>query len=143
MAWTISPAGSWGVATSNAPATDVAAVLALPGSWKFDQYPQGATPTQRLFVRKDQWGSLAATPGVDRITPQSGVAAGGTTVQLTGEGLTGSTGVTFGGTAATGVVVNSDALVTCVTPAHAAGGVTVVVLNPRGNVTMANAYTFI
>jgi hypothetical protein len=121
----------------------VAAVLALPGSWKFDQYPQGATPTQRLFVRKDQWGSLAASPGVDNVTPNSGLAAGGTAVQIVGEGLTGSTGVTFGGTAATSFVVASDALITCVTPAHAAGAVNVVVANPRGSVTVTNGYTYV
>jgi hypothetical protein len=137
MAWTIKPMGSWGAATSSAPGSDFPAALALPGTWHW--YPGPTT----LAVRKDQWGSLAAAPGVDRINPMSGLAAGGTTVQLLGEGLTGSTGVTFGGTAATGFVVNSDAAVTCVTPAHAAGGVTVVLLNPRGNVTMANAYTFI
>jgi hypothetical protein len=143
MGWSIKPEGSWGVATSNAPATDVASVLALPGSWKLDQYPQAPGPTQRLFVRKDQWGSLAAAPGVDRISPMSGTAAGATPVTLSGEGLTGSTGVTFGGTAATAFVVVNDATVTCVTPAHAAGGVAVVVANPRGNVTMPAAYTFI
>lgn len=137
MTWTVKPKGSWGEATSSNPATDFPAALALPGTWHW--YPSATT----LLVRKDQWGNLAAVPGVDRITPMSGTAAGGTTVQLLGEGLTGSTGVTFGGTAATGFTVNSDALITCVTPAHAAGGVTVVVANPRGNVTMANAYTYI
>jgi hypothetical protein len=143
VAWTIKPAGSWGVATSNAPATDVATVLALPGSWKFDQYPQGATPTQRLFVRKDQWGSLTAGPEVDSVVPNTGTAAGATGVTITGSGLIGSTGVTFGGTAATGFLVNSDAVITCITPAHAAGAVNVVVANPRGNVTLANGFTYV
>jgi hypothetical protein len=137
VGWSIKPMGSWGAATSSAPATDFPAVLALPGTWHW--YPGGTT----LAVRKDQWGALAAVPGVDRITPMSGTAAGGTPVTLSGEGLTGSTGVTFGGTAATAVVVVNDANITCVTPAHAAGGVAVVVANPRGNVTMPAAYTFI
>ncbi|HEY2301510.1 MAG TPA: IPT/TIG domain-containing protein [Acidimicrobiales bacterium] len=143
MGWSIKPAGSWGIATSNAPATDVATALALPGSWKLDQYPQGATPTQRLYVRKDQWGTLTATPEVDSIAPTGGPVAGGTGVTIRGSGLTGSTGVTFGGTAATGFLVNSDATVTCITPAHAAGAVPVVVLNPRGNVTAAEQFTFV
>jgi hypothetical protein len=143
VAWTIKPAGSWGVATSNAPATDVAAVLALPGSWRLDQYPQAPGPTQRLFVRKDQWGSLAAAPGVDSVTPNTGTAAGGTAVALAGDGLTGSTGVTFAGSAATSVAVVNDALITCVTPAHAAGPVNVVVANPRGNVTITGGYTYV
>jgi hypothetical protein len=143
VAWTLKPAGSWGIATSNAPATDVATALALPGSWKLDQYPQGATPTQRLYVRKDQWGSLAATPGVDSINPTTGPIAGGTVVNLVGEGLTGSTGVTFGGTAGTAFSVVNDGSITVTTPAHAAGAVNVVVANPRGNVTVTNGYTFV
>jgi hypothetical protein len=143
MGWTIKPAGSWGIATSNAPATDVASVLALPGSWKLDQYPQGATPTQRLFVRKDQWGSLAATPGVDSINPNTGLAAGGTVVNIVGEGLTGSTGVTFGGTAGTAFSVVSDSQLRVTTPAKSAGAVNVVVANPRGNVTVVSGYTYV
>jgi hypothetical protein len=129
--------GSWGAATSSAPATDFPAVLALPGTWHW--YPGGTT----LAVRKDQWGTLAATPEVDSIAPTTGPAGGGTGVTIRGSGLIGSTGVTFGGTAATGFIVNSDATVTCITPAHAAGAVPVIVLNPRGNVTAAEQYTYV
>jgi IPT/TIG domain-containing protein len=137
MSWTLKPAGSWGVATSSNPATDFAPALALPGSWHW--YP----PANTLLVRKDQWGSLAATPGVDSASPVTGPIGGGTAVSLVGEGLIGSTGVTFGGGAATSFVVVSDSLITCVSPAHAAGAVTVVVLNPRGNVTLTNAFTYV
>jgi hypothetical protein len=129
--------GSWGAATSSAPATDFAAALALPGTWHW--YPGGTT----LAVRKDQWGTLAATPEVDSIAPTGGPVAGGTGVTIRGSGLTGSTGVTFGGTAATGFLVNADATITCISPAHAAGAVPVIVLNPRGNVTAAEQYTFV
>ena len=141
MTWTIKPAGSWGVATTTSPGTETAAALARPGSWLYDTNPSGGT--QRLFVRKDQWGTLAATPGVDNISPSSGVAAGGTAITITGEGLTGSTAVSFGGVAATSVVVVSDSSITCVTGAHAAGAVNVVVTNPRGNVTVTNGYTYV
>jgi hypothetical protein len=137
VTWTLKPRGSWGEATSSAPGTDFPAALALPGTWHW--FP-GATT---LLVRKDQWGSLAAAPGVERLNPATGGVAGGTGVQVIGDGLIGSTGVTFGGTAATGFIVNSDALITCITPAHAAGAVAVVVLNPRGNVTLPNAYTYV
>jgi hypothetical protein len=140
MAWTLRPAGSWGVATTNAPATDMAAVMALPGSWKYDTNPYGGA--QRVFVRKDQWANLSATPGVDSITPNSGTAAGGTPVVVQGEGLTGSTGVTFGGTSGTAFSVVSDAQINVTTPAHASGTVAVVVANPRGNVTVSNGYTY-
>jgi hypothetical protein len=129
--------GSWGAATSTAPATDFPAVLALPGTWRW--YPGPTT----LAVRKDQWGTLAATPAVDSITPTGGPVAGGTGVTIRGSGLTGSTSVTFGGTAATGFLVNADATITCISPAHAAGPVPVVVLNPRGNVTAAEQFTYV
>ena len=135
MAWTLHPAGSWGIATSSNPTADMPAVLALPGSWPMGQQPS-------CYVRKDQWGSLLAPPAVDTVTPNTGVAAGGTGVTLTGDGLVGSTGVTFGGTAATGFLVNSDTTVTCITPAHAVGAVDVVLANPRGNVTKAQAFTY-
>jgi hypothetical protein len=141
MAWTLATAGSWGVATSSAPATDLAAVMALPGSWLYDTHP-AAGGSQRVFVRKDQWGSLLATPNVDLINPNYGTSTGGTPVTISGEGLTGSTGVTFGGTAGTAFTVASDALIRVTTPAHATGTVAVVVANPRGNVTVSNGYTY-
>jgi hypothetical protein len=143
VSWSIKTAGSWGIATSNAPGTDVAAALALPGSWRLDQFPQGATPTQRLYVRKDQWGNLSATPAVDSITPITGTASGGTVVTVRGSGLTGSTGVTFGGSAGTSFTIVNDSTITVTTPAHAAGAVNVVVANPRGNVTLTNGYTYV
>jgi IPT/TIG domain len=135
MAWTLHPAGSWGIATSSNPAVDMPPILALPGSW-----PMGQQPT--CYVRKDQWGSLLAAPDVLSITPNTGLAAGGTGVSLVGDGLVGTTGVTFGGVAATGLIVNSDTLVTCITPAHADGAVDVVLSNPRGNVTKTGAFTY-
>jgi hypothetical protein len=134
MAWKIHPAGSWGIATTDTPA-QMAAVLALPGSWPIGQQPS-------CFVRKDQWLNLAAGPEVDSITPSGGPAAGGTGVTISGSGLVGSTGVTIGGNPATGFLVNSDATITCIAPAHAAGTVNVVVQNPRGNVTTPAAFTY-
>jgi hypothetical protein len=52
------PAGSWGVVTSDDPAGDLPAVLALPGSW-----PIGAQP--QAFVRRDQWPNLIPEPPID------------------------------------------------------------------------------
>jgi hypothetical protein len=134
MTWKLHPAGSWGVATTDT-AADMAAVLALPGSWPIGQQLS-------CFVRKDQWGSLLASPEVDSITPDVGPVGGGTGVSLAGSGLVGATGVTFGGTAATGFIANSDALVTCITPAHAAGAVAVVLQSPRGNVNTPAGFTY-
>lgn len=141
MAWSIKPAGSWGIATTTSPGTETSAGLSKPGSWLHDANAYAGS--QRVFIRKDQWGTLAAVPLAESVTPNSGLAAGGTAVSISGSGLTGSTGVTFGGTAATSFVVAGDHLLTCVTPAKAAGAVNVVVANPRGNQTLTNGYTYV
>src|SRR5215475_6475781 len=61
------------------------------------------------------------TPTLTSVTPNTGLAAGGTSVTLAGTYLTSSTGVTFGGTAATAFSVVSSTQITCTTPAHAVG----------------------
>jgi len=77
------------------------------------------------------------------ISPTSGTASGGTGFTLTGTGLTGATGVTFDGVAATSVNVVNSTTVTGVTPAHAAGIVDVVINTPAGGATLANGYTYV
>lgn len=77
------------------------------------------------------------------VSPSSGAASGGTGVTLTGVGLTGATGVTFGGSAATSVNVVNSTTVTAVTPAHAAGAVDVVITTPSGSATDTNGYTYL
>lgn len=62
------------------------------------------------------------------ISPATGTKRGGTVATLTGVGLSGVTGVTFGSTPATDVVAAADGLtVTCITPAHDYGEVEVAV----------------
>ncbi|MDF1684405.1 MAG: IPT/TIG domain-containing protein [Legionellaceae bacterium] len=61
------------------------------------------------------------------VSPNVGEASGGTGVTLTGVGLTDTTGVTFGGIAASSVAVLDSTTVTAVTPAHAVGAVDVVI----------------
>jgi IPT/TIG domain len=135
MTWTLAPKGSWGIATTSNPATDLPTVLALPGSWQW-------FPANAVMVRKDQWAALAAPPAVDSITPNTGTAAGGDVVTLVGEGLVGSTGVTFAGTPGTAFALSGDTQIRVMTPAHAVGAVDVVVLNPRGNLTLTNGFTY-
>ena len=69
------------------------------------------------------------------VSPFSGASLGGTGVTLTGTGLTGATGITFGRTAATSVHVVNSTTVTAVTPAHATGAVNVVITTPSGCAT--------
>ena len=82
-------------------------------------------------------------PTVTAISPTSGSTAGGTSVTITGTGFTGATGVTIGGTAATSVTVVSATSITCTTPAHAAGAVSVVVTTPGGANTENTLYTYV
>jgi hypothetical protein len=67
------------------------------------------------------------------VTPNTGLAAGGFSITISGAGFTGATGVTVGGTAATAVTVVDTNTITATAPAKAAGPYGVIVLTPRGN----------
>lgn len=83
------------------------------------------------WVRLDPANPNAApAPVVLAVTPNHGAVAGGTAVTITGSGFGNGGTVAFAGVAATSVVVVSQAEITCVAPAHAAGSTTVVVTNP-------------
>lgn len=72
-------------------------------------------------------------PVISTITPNTGIAAaGGSTFEIVGMHLTGTTAVTVGGNPATGVIVVDDQHLTGVYPAHAAGAVTATVTTPNG-----------
>lgn len=81
-------------------------------------------------------------PAVTAISPLLGTTAGGTQVTVTGTNFTGATGVTIGGTAATGVSVQGDTTLTCITPAHAEGTASVVVTTPQGSNGANALYTY-
>jgi len=82
------------------------------------------------------YGYAGGPPTVTSVVPAAGPTSGGTTVTITGKGYCGGTAapssVTFGGTAATSFVVNSDTSITAVSPAHAAGTVDVQVTTSNG-----------
>lgn len=90
----------------------------------------------------DQGGVDTEAPTIDSITPNSGPAAGGTVVTITGANLTGVTGVTFGGTPGTSLELVNDAELSVVAPAHAAGAVNVVVTDPVGSDTEVGGFTY-
>jgi|GEM_PF-1528646 len=87
-------------------------------------------------------GTALAAPTLTAVTPVQGPSAGGTSVVITGTGLTGATGVYFGGTAATSFTVGSATQITAVTPARAAGSVDVSVTTRGGTTALANAFRF-
>jgi hypothetical protein len=80
---------------------------------------------------------------VTSVTPNHGPQAGGTAVSIIGSGFETytATSVTFGGAAATNVVRIDDTLISCTTPSHGAGTVSVNVKNPTtGAINLDNGY---
>jgi hypothetical protein len=80
-------------------------------------------------------GTLSASlrPTVTRVTPNSGPAAGGTSVTMTGTGFSsGLTSVMFGATAATSFTVVNDTTLTAVSPAHVISTVDITVTTTNG-----------
>jgi len=94
-------------------------------------------------ILKGAQAAVAATPPtLAAITPNSGPAAGGTAVIITGTGFDSVTGVTFGGTAGTITHKNGTAL-EVTTPCGETGVVDVVVTSKEGhNVTWTSGFTF-
>ncbi len=86
--------------------------------------------------------TYVAAPTITTLSPASGRLSGGTTVTITGTGLTGTSGVRFAGISATNVTVVNDTTVTAVTPAHAAGVVDVDLLTPGGLGVKASGFTY-
>ncbi|MCL5289261.1 MAG: IPT/TIG domain-containing protein [Acidobacteria bacterium] len=114
--------------------------------------PAGAAGAVNVNVTNtdNQVGTLAggftytAAPVVSSVSPSSGPTAGGTTVTITGANFVVGATVDFGLNAGTGVVVNSATSITAVTPAGAAGSVTVTVTNPSsqsGSLALGFSYT--
>ena len=87
--------------------------------------------------------TYVAPPTVTSVSPTSGLAAGGTSVTITGTNLTGATAVTLGGTAAT-LGTNTGTSLVVTTGAHAAAsGVSVLVTTPGGTNAANTLYTYV
>jgi hypothetical protein len=80
-------------------------------------------------------------PIVMGINPTIGPTSGGTSVAITGTGLTGATAVKFGSTAATSFTVNSGTSITATSPAGT-GTVDVTVTTPNGTSATNSADQF-
>ena len=103
-------------------------------------YPEGFVSYNLGFrVARDADGGPFA---ITRITPSSGPTSGGTTITITGPSFIGTTAVTIGGVAATGVAVVNPNTLTAVTPAGVAGEATVSVTTPLGTTSLANGFTY-
>ena len=78
--------------------------------------PQGTSATSAA----DHFTYVTA-PAVSAISPPNGSPAGGTSVTITGSGLSGATAVQFGSTAASSFTVNSATQITATSPAAPPG----------------------
>jgi hypothetical protein len=97
-------------------------------------------------TRQTSRGSGAATvtmqgPAITGINSNSGPAAGGTKVTITGSNFTNATSVSFGTTAAASFTITSDTQITAVSPAGN-GTVDVTVTTPGGTSTISTADQF-
>ena len=93
----------------------------------------------------DQFTYIAA-PTVTALSPSSGPLAGGSSVVITGTGLTGASTVTFGAVPAASFQVASATQITAVSPAgSAAGSVDITVATPNGTSATgaADRFTYI
>ncbi|HWS72503.1 MAG TPA: IPT/TIG domain-containing protein, partial [Thermoanaerobaculia bacterium] len=88
--------------------------------------------------------TAAAVVAVTSVTPPAGKTTGGRDVTIHGTGFQAGASVTFGGTAATTIVVVNATTITAKTPAHAAGAVNVTVTNTNTSTgTLTNGYTYV
>jgi hypothetical protein len=86
---------------------------------------------------------LAPAITVSAVAPNVGSTGGGTSVTLSGTNFAAGATVTFGGSAASNVVVSNSTTITAVTPSHKAGGVDVKVTNPDGqSAVLTGGFTY-
>lgn len=100
------------------------------------------TPSTAAVVITDNESPI---PTISSISPSSGTIVGGTAVTISGTNFVSVQSVTFGGFACGSVNVVSTTTLTCVTPAHTAGVVEVIVTTLAGSnstATTANDYVY-
>ncbi|MFI6310802.1 IPT/TIG domain-containing protein, partial [Nocardia fusca] len=85
--------------------------------------------------------TYVAVPALTTVLPNVGLEAGGTTVIVTGTGLSTASAVTFGGTPATSFTVNSDTQITAVAPAGT--GTVQLTVTTAGGVSNGVTYTYV
>ena len=136
------------VAFGSAPATNV---VVVNGTTITVTTPAGSAGPATVTVTNtgSQSGSLAngytymVVPTVGSVAPNSGPAAGGTAVTITGTNFASGATVTFGSAAAANVVVVNSTTITATTPAGTAGAVTVTVTVSGQSGSLWNGFTYV
>jgi hypothetical protein len=98
-------------------------------------YGTSSTSSADLFT-------YVAAPTVTGLDVSAGSTLGGTTVVLTGSNFSGLVAVSFGGTPAAALTVDSSTQITATTPAQFAGLVDVTVTTPQGTSALSSADQF-
>lgn len=102
-----------------------------------------ASLTNAVFEIREETISAVSEPVFSSVYPATGPAAGGTPITIIGANFEANPVVTIGGVAATDEVAVSSTVLTCVTGAHAAGAVDIVITNAdTGAVTAVAAFTY-
>lgn len=103
----------------------------------------GAAPATPAAVASPAAVTTTATvPAAPALSVVAGPASGGTSVELSGTGVGAATKVLFGTSAVTAVTKVSETRVRVVTPAHAAGVVSVQVTAPAGTSPLSTRSSF-
>lgn len=132
--------------------------------WTFIWDRCSLAPSAEIGVISEEWGQMEmeaqveadpntgffgtatatfpVTPTIGTLAPNTGDAAGGDPIVISGTNFTGATGVTFGGVPGTAFSVASPTSINVTTPAGAAGPVDVVVQHPNGNATKVGGFTY-
>ena len=127
----VAPAGVPGSAVSVSVTNSSGVTTLTPGTYTFVSTVGSATG-----------GSVQ--PTISTVSPNSGSAAGGTSVTLLGSGFVPGITVSFGGVLATNVSVVNSTQVTLTTPSGAVGTVPVMVTSPAGSFGgLSNGFTYL
>ncbi len=86
------------------------------------------------------WGPCP--PFIASVAPGQGTIVGGTPITISGAFFTGATSVTIGGAPVINMVVVSSTTITAVTPAHAAGSVSITITTPSRITTFQNVFSY-
>lgn len=111
---------------------DIVHLYEAAGTYEFIAYRGDSSFTDSVAI---------AGAGIESITPNTGLEAGGTSVTVAGFGFTGATAVNIDGNPVTSFVVVSDTEITGDTPAGT-GVVDVTVVHPDGNSTLTGGFTY-
>ena len=124
-------------------ATIEGSLLSSPGIEYYIEATDGISITRNGRAENPNLVTVIDKPVVTIVTPNTGPAAGGTAVTITGSNFKTGATVTFGGMAASDVVFVSSNQITCTTPTHIPETVDVRITNPDAQFgVLLNGFTF-